>query len=240
MKKLFIAIFLMNAVMFAQDFSVSKVSGKAEVLKNDRWIALNVGDTIQTGFRSSLTLEKSGEATVEVGALTRMTVEQLVDGNSRMFIASGGLKSNVEPNKRLGFTVRTPVATASVRGIEFNVENTFGGTDVSTMRGSVAVWNGSNSVSVAPSVESGETDTVDVAYEEAPRGTVIVTQNQTTQMSSAGNVDAPSEVAAARAVDTGSSVTTPAGEGDAEDADERDGSCSSIWDIKRKRKCKFA
>ena len=134
--------------VFAMDAVVTKVSGKAEVLKNGTWVALNEGsklsqgDVIQTGFKSSLTL-KIKESTVDVAALTRIKVEQLAEQESvdetSLFVDTGKVYSEVNKsnNRRVGFVVRSPVATASVRGTGFDVKNTFDGTEVDTGHGLV-------------------------------------------------------------------------------------------------------
>lgn len=229
MKKIilsFVLIFnLMSFKIFAENFSaqVLQVSGKAEVLNGTEWKVLSVGDTlqngdtIQTGFKSSLVL-KVKESTINVAALTRMTVEQL-SGNSqkddvRVFVKTGSVNSNVQksPNKKLGFTVRTPVATASVRGTEFSVENTFNSVAVSTSRGSVAVSRGTNSVQVAQETDSSEGEnseseegenfggnSQDSSFENSPHGTVFVNQNQSAEISSSGNISSPSQSAASSA-----------------------------------------
>lgn len=198
----------------AADFTaqVVSVSGKVEVLNGNLWEALSVGDnltsgdTIQTGFKSSAVL-KIKDSTVNVEALTRMTVEQLSENsekdNVRVFVKTGGVKSDVQKSngKKIGFTVRTPVATASVRGTEFSVENTFRATRVNTTRGKVAVWNGKNSerISSDKNSENGEnnknneneqnkTENFDNSFENAPHGTLTVAQGQGSEFVAGGNI----------------------------------------------------
>lgn len=224
MKKLifsFCFILIFAFASFAENFTaqVTQVSGKAEVLNGTSWKTLNVGDTlkngdtVQTGFKSSLSL-KVKDSVINVSALTRMTVEQLSENaqkdNVRVFVKTGGISSDVQKskNKKVGFTVRTPVATASVRGTEFSVENTFNSSSVETTRGSVAVWKSSNSVQVANNSDSDvsknsendseslENNSSNESFENAPHGTVFVKQNQGTEISSTGNVSAPGEKAA--------------------------------------------
>lgn len=180
-----------SSFLTAADFTaqVVSVSGKVEVLNGNSWKALAAGDTlksgdtVQTGFRSGAVL-KIKDSTVNVAALTRMTVEQLSENsekdNVRVFVKTGGVKSDVQKSngKKVGFTVRTPVATASVRGTEFSVENTFDTTQVNTMRGKVAVWSGKNSERVSSDENS----------ENTPHGALTVAQNQGTELNSDGNV----------------------------------------------------
>ncbi len=171
--------------LFAADFSaqVVSVSGKAEVFAGSGWKAISAGDSlksgdmIQTGFKSSVVI-KAKESIINVSPLTRMTVEQLSEetekDNVRVFVKAGGISSDVKKadSKKIGFTVRTPVATASVRGTEFSVRNKFNSTDVDTRRGSVAVWRERNSENVSHDFEDS------ASFEKAPHGTVFVNANQ--------------------------------------------------------------
>lgn len=192
-------------VMSAENFSaqVISVTGKAEVLSGGSWKSLsagdnlNSGDIIQTGFKSGLSL-KIKESTVNVSPLTRVTVENLSENaqkdNVSLFVDAGGVSSSVRKasGKKVGFTVRTPVATASVRGTDFSVQNGFDSVDVNTKNGSVAVWNSRNSVRVAglenknaetplenaENIENFENFAEAQSFEKAPRGTVFVNAGQ--------------------------------------------------------------
>lgn len=224
MKKLisFAATAILAASIFAADFTaqVVSVSGKAEVLNGNTWKALSSGDTlksgdtIQTGFRSSAVLKIKG-STVNVAALTRMTVEQLSENpekdNVRVFVKTGGVTSDVQKTsgKKVGFTVRTPVATASVRGTEFSVENTFGSTQVETKRGKVAVWSGRNE-------EKGQkqnSEVTETSFENAPHGALTITQGQESEFGAGGNVVAQRQSADKNARDIGGSPSAPGGMG---------------------------
>lgn len=113
--------------LFALDGEVVSVVGKAEIKSGNNWLALSSGDkiakgaVISTGFKSEAVI-KIGNSTFVVQPLSRITIEQLTEQNgdqaSQMFLDTGSLKADVKPaeNKRVGFTVRSPVATASVRG----------------------------------------------------------------------------------------------------------------------------
>lgn len=210
-----LSLFCSVSVLLAKDFAaqVSAFSGKAEVLSGGNWKPLAVGDTlkngdmVQTGFKSSLTL-KIKDSTVDVAALTRMTVEQLAENpvkdNVRLFVDAGGVSSSVKKSgaNKLVFTVRTPVATASVRGTEFSVQNNFDSVKVETTRGSVAVWNGKNSVSVADSSETedeadSEENAETASFENAPHGALFVKRGQSTSVTSGGATSLRNEAAAA-------------------------------------------
>lgn len=106
---------------------VNSVVGKVEVQVNESWIQVKNGDilssgsVISTGFKSSAVLY-IGDSLIEVRALTRLTIEEIVEQNQNynttMFLDAGSIKADIKKseNKRVGFKVRTTVATASVRG----------------------------------------------------------------------------------------------------------------------------
>lgn len=236
MKKLISFIFAVafSASLFAVDFSaqVVSVSGKAQVLYGSEWKNLSVGDfvrggdTIQTGFKSSLSI-KIKDSVVDVSPLTRMTVEELSDNqekdNVRVFVTSGAVSSNVNKTngKKVGFTVRTPVATASVRGTEFSVENGFSSTNVETSRGVVAVWNGANKVSVSKNSSesssreefSASDENVNVSFENAPHGSFTVGRNQGAHFMHDGSVVSPQNDARGNMLDIGGGMSSPNGRG---------------------------
>ena len=76
---------------------------------------------IDTGFRSTATLKFEGSV-ISVSALTRLTISELLENeNSRdtsVYLDAGKITANVKTsdNKRVNFTVRTPIATASIKG----------------------------------------------------------------------------------------------------------------------------
>ena len=65
---------------------VNSVVGKVEVQLNDSWIQIKNGDilssgtVISTGFKSSAVLY-IGDSLIEVKALTRLTIEEIVEQN---------------------------------------------------------------------------------------------------------------------------------------------------------------
>lgn len=133
MKKL---VLLLLVSIFSISFSfaastdvaiVNSVVGKVEVQVNESWIQVKNGDilssgsVISTGFKSSAVLY-IGDSLIEVRALSRLTIEEIVEQNQNynttMFLDAGSIKADIKKseNKRVGFKVRTTVATASVRG----------------------------------------------------------------------------------------------------------------------------
>lgn len=139
MKKSFIKIlvsvvfvFSICSSLFAENARVTYVKGKAEVLKSDTWVQLNVGDTvnnsdvISTGFQSEVKIEYGGSI-MALGALTRITLENLSSSekkdNVSVYLNTGAVRSKVThtQEKRVAYKVKTPVAVASVRGTDFTV-----------------------------------------------------------------------------------------------------------------------
>ncbi len=140
---------LLTSVMTAnaQMATILSTTGKVEIKDGSSWIALKVGDTVEkgdiisTGYKSEAVIKiKSSE--LKLGPLTRMTVEDLVSSskkdNTQIFIDSGSISAEVnsEPGKKVGFKVRSPVATASVRGTGLKV-NSIG--EAAVTHGSIAV-----------------------------------------------------------------------------------------------------
>lgn len=112
---------------FALDGVVMEVLGKVEKQVDNSWVALKKGDIlvpgdiVSTGFKSEAVIS-IGESVITVKALTRMTIEQLFEKNknhvSSVYLDVGSISADVKPvtDKRVGFTVKTPAVTASVRG----------------------------------------------------------------------------------------------------------------------------
>lgn len=193
-----------NSFNFAQNSIKAVVldaKGKAEVQDSQnvgKWISLKPGmelekgALIQTGFKSELTLKIKGSK-VTVQQLTRLTLEQLAENEKKddikLYLDTGSVKSNVKKlnDKPVGFKVRTPVATASVRGTVLEVKNGFRTTDVKTHEGVVAVWKSKNSKVEAAETE-GETESLS---DGAPADYFTVTKGQSAGFSNNGYVSTP-------------------------------------------------
>ena len=157
MKRFILSIIFaaLTSSLFAMQAQVVSATGKAEVQKGSSWAALKAGDVldagsvIQTGFKSELVL-KIKESTVTVSALTRITLQTLAEregisgsqgkDETTIFLDTGSLKSNVQKSadRRVGFTVRSPVVTASVRGTALQFIAGFKKNTLKTDRGKVA------------------------------------------------------------------------------------------------------
>lgn len=175
------------------------IEGKVEILEGGMWIPVEEGDIVQergavisTGFKSNAVVSVKG-TNFTLGPLTRITIENMVamenKDSTQIYIDSGSLKANVSSSdgRKVGFKVRSAVATASVRGTEFKVTSSgrlsvtqglvsFGGPEASSAE---VAKSEDNSTDVAPSEESNagtvasanETSDGNVAAEEHPEST---------------------------------------------------------------------
>ena len=128
------------AALFAQNAPESQalireISGTVEIKAPDAAVwspalpgqSLSRNTLVSTGFKSSA-LIAIGNSTLTVQPLTRLSLEEIVragDGEKvDVSLRTGRIRANVKPpdGGRTSFTVRSPTATASVRGtvFEFN------------------------------------------------------------------------------------------------------------------------
>lgn len=134
---LFCALLLLAVIpFFALDGIIVTVNGKVEYKDNAGiWKPMKAGDAVKsgtmisTGFKSEATV-KLGASILTIKPLTRMTLVELVEKedtvNTDLYLEVGNVKAEVNSldNKKNGFTVRSPVATASVRGTVFELGDT--------------------------------------------------------------------------------------------------------------------
>lgn len=145
-KTVFILILLLAAVSaFALNAKVLDVVGKVEIqLADGNWEAiapgtvLGPGTVLSTGFKSEAVISID-ETTINVKALTRLTIEKLYEqeGNkaSSFYLDAGALSADVKSaeDKKVSFKVKTPAVTASVRG-------TAGDLTVNSLVGTSGTW----------------------------------------------------------------------------------------------------
>ncbi|AFG36318.1 FecR family protein [Spirochaeta africana] len=137
---------------------VRSTTGRVEFRQGGgSWQTLSEGDelplgaTISTGFNSSAVLEM-GLAVLEVQALTRMTIEELAEREgvveSDLYLEVGRVRADVRrvEDRRQDFRLRSPVATAAVRGTSF----TFDGRNLQVVEGIVELANLRGRRSVVP------------------------------------------------------------------------------------------
>ncbi|MFO7729568.1 MAG: FecR domain-containing protein [Spirochaetia bacterium] len=124
-------LFAAAAPLFAVDAVIRSTEGKVEVKETGgQWQraasgrSISRGTYISTGFNSKAVLEL-GESTLEVKALTRMQLEQIVEESDSvdtdLFLEVGKVEANVRTTEGLrnNFKLRSAVSTAAVRGTSF-------------------------------------------------------------------------------------------------------------------------
>lgn len=141
-----IALLIISAALSASA-TVKNFQGKVKVklTPTSSWSRIKIGDSlpantlVSTGFNSTLILELNN-STLEVLPLTRMTVSEVAESNDRisteLFLQGGKIKADVKRAEGLtnDFTIKSPVATASVRGTSFE----FTGNTLTVLEGVVA------------------------------------------------------------------------------------------------------
>jgi hypothetical protein len=123
------------ALLGAQTAVIREISGTVEVKQPGaaEWEAaqpgqvLTMASLISTGFKSAALLN-IGNSEIIVRALTRLSLEELSSarGDEQILLGlrAGRIRANVRPpvGGTSSFTVRSPIATASVRGTLFEFD----------------------------------------------------------------------------------------------------------------------
>lgn len=141
-KILFTAIIMgLGAGLYAQSPAelrgvIQELSGTVEIkaAASSTWTAARKGDTLNrdtmlsTGFKSSAVLAL-GNSILTVKPLTRLTLEELTKNEGKdqttINMRAGRVRAEVNPpsgKSGVNFTIRTPSATASVRGTLFDLD----------------------------------------------------------------------------------------------------------------------
>lgn len=231
---------VVGSPVFADEAVVTFVKGKVEVQKGTSWVALAVGDkvtqsdTISTGIQSEAKIKYNGSL-MALGAMTRITLDQLSSGNNRekveVNLQTGAVRSKVTHTEdtRVSYKVRSPVAVASVRGTEFEITETG---KVSCFEGAVAVSANSKAFSSATDASEVEEEEKEAEEEtEIPAGdngpatpttpsdeidpdasgsAVVVGANQKTEFSKNGTPEKPQDTAQKNATKVKAAVATAA------------------------------
>lgn len=120
---------------------------------------LPLGATVSTGFGASAELE-IGPAILEVRPLSRLTIEELIEREglveSELFLQVGRVRAEVRTNtgRQSDFRLRSPVATAAVRGTSFE----FDGVNLDVETGTVRIANQNGEGSNVGAGESSSSD----------------------------------------------------------------------------------
>ena len=142
-----IALICCGFSLFATEGTITYLKGKVEVQRNNEWIPLKMGDTvystevISTGFQSEAKI-KVMDSVLSLGPVTRISLKELSSTQDKdkinVYLNTGTLRTKVNhtDNKRVSCQVRTPIGVASVRGTEFDIDDS---NIVSVIQGIVAV-----------------------------------------------------------------------------------------------------
>jgi hypothetical protein len=172
MKNVFIALVMGLVIgsgtgLFAQTALLRELTGTVEIKAPGSavWapakagMAIDRAASISTGFKSTA-LIALGNSVVTVRPLTRLTLEELVtnqDGNEQVavYLRTGKVRAEVTPpsGRKTDFTVKSPSATASVRGTVFEFDTT----QLNVIEGRVQFQSSSGSLA---SVRAGEASAV--------------------------------------------------------------------------------
>lgn len=214
------AVFVVfGASAFAADATVTFVSGKVEVQRDGKWVALQKGDTvaksetISTGFQSEAKI-KILDSVMYLGPVTRITLEELSStgqkDNVSVYLKTGTTRSQVKhvDNKRVNYQVHTAVAVASCRGTGWIMDDS---NTVEVTENTVAV--GVYTQPEIPSYEggaSGETDSESAEEDEelTSKDGVLVQANQSVTVSESSAISNPVSTVEKTANDVVGIITT--------------------------------
>jgi hypothetical protein len=104
-----------------------KLSGSAEWIPAEADMPVEQATLISTGFKSTALLAL-GNSTIIIQPLTRLSLEEIVEqgGNEQVnvYLQAGRVRAEVRPpvGGTTDFTIRSPIATASVRGTAFDFD----------------------------------------------------------------------------------------------------------------------
>jgi hypothetical protein len=209
---------LMVVPLCADSATVVSLKGKVEVNRNGSWVALAERDTVaqgevvSTGFKSEAVLQYQGSA-MRLGPLTRVTLETLAIGVKKdtvsVYLNTGAVRSSVKKteNKRVQYTVRNPVAVASVRGTEFGF---LSDGSIDCTEGAVVAYPGNWYDASASGGESSDDQSSagDIAP-GAPAGAVVVLQGQGVSVGESGFTSRPADTASKKAGTVLNALNTP-------------------------------
>ena len=174
---------------FAADATVTFVSGKVEVQRGGKWIALQKGDTvsksetISTGFQSEAKI-KILESVMYLGPVTRITLEELSStsqkDNVNVYLKTGTTRSQVKhvDNKRVNYQVHTAVAVASCRGTGWIMDDS-NTVEVTENTVAVGVYTESTELAYAEGEASDETESESESEAEEESDSLAAEENET-------------------------------------------------------------
>ncbi|MFP4492235.1 MAG: FecR domain-containing protein [Spirochaetaceae bacterium] len=168
-----VKVFAASALFFAAAVPVSSITAVVEDIKGkvelkvregtweraERGMEIGMNTTISTGFNSEAEIA-IGESTLEVDALTRMDLEELIEKegtiDTTLNLKVGKVKADVRSSEgmRNNFKLRSPQSTAAVRGTSFEYD----GYTLTVDEGVVTL---SNNIGQSRTVSQGEGSSTD-------------------------------------------------------------------------------
>lgn len=159
----FLAALFVVPTLSAVEAQITELDGRVELRGSagEDWVdaevgmIVPVGATISTGFGASAVLALTEDTDLRVDSLSRLTIEELIEREgvleSDIDLPVGRVEGEVRRTEERDtqFEVRSPTATASVRGTSF----AFDGVNVQVFEGQVDISNRFNQRS---SVSAGE------------------------------------------------------------------------------------
>lgn len=200
-KNLLILLLLMGFSSLFAATTVKDFFGKVKVKYDGdtKWSRIEIGQElpantlVSTGFNSQVVLDL-GNATLDILSLTRMTINEITESQdtikTALFLQGGRIKADVGKieGKINDFKIKSPVATASVRGTAFE----FTGNTLKVIRGEVLYSPTQKSSSGKPTSGAEDED----ESEAEPEGAVAVKAGGESQMTSPGAKPVPPAVQA--------------------------------------------
>lgn len=212
------------ASLFAYDAEVLSVQGRAQYSSNGtNWTPIaegtkiSQGATIQTAFKSALKLKFKGSV-VDLGPMTRIKLDELSESPSKdnavVSMKIGTLTSNVKKieDRRAGFTIKGPAATASVRGTIVCEECGYKCDTVTAIESVTAVWPTSKGEGSATEISSDGNSAVAISDGRAVPGACALSEGQSTVVSETEALKKPYGYANEKSVFVGAASNQAFGE----------------------------
>lgn len=219
-----LALFLAAGALAAQELQVvvQTTSGTVEVQEpGAEWQPVNAGDIIplrsriSTGFGATAVLMVGSNADITVRPLTRISVAELAEDQgierSRVDLEVGRVRGDVRRSDQMPteFELRSPVATASVRGTVFE----FDGESLSVTDGFVAMTTPTGAETIVSGGEESETDGI---APPLPPSQSRRNRARVTHVTPSGSAQAPPrQTTGAGETEIEGDLDSPAGNGDA-------------------------
>jgi hypothetical protein len=128
MKKIILLLLftLITTTSYASNAIINSIYGNVQLKIHNEWVTAFIGQEIptstiiSTGFGSEAKISIGGME-LNVKPLTRVSINELNGNTTRISLQSGRVRATRSTSRNVDFRVSTPVATAAVRGTDFNI-----------------------------------------------------------------------------------------------------------------------